>query len=101
MASASVIVNLLPGDGFPVREYPADDRFKSKPQVTVDLVDSDQGAVWVRVSDPAALDGLIAALARARDWLAAEVTGQSPLPVAPEPVGDSGLTLHPLPVGVA
>jgi hypothetical protein len=44
MASASVIVNLLPGDGFPVRKYPADDRFKSKPQVTVDLVDSDQGA---------------------------------------------------------
>ena len=69
--------------------------------MTVDLVDSDQGAVWVKVSDPAALDGLIAVLAQARDWLAPEVTGQAPLPVAPEPVGDNGLALHPLPVGVA
>ena len=89
MASASVIVNLRPGDGFPVREYPADDRFKSKPQVTVDLVDSDQGAVWVRVSDPAALDGLIAALAQARDWLAAEVRATGTEEVVPIPYGSA------------
>jgi hypothetical protein len=52
------------------------------------------------VSDPAAFDGLITALAQARDLLAAEVTGQAPLPVTPEPVGNTGLTLSPLPVGM-
>jgi hypothetical protein len=101
MASAAVIVNLRPGDDFPVREYPADDRFMSSPHVAVDLVDSDQSTVWVRVSDPAAFDGLITAMAQARDWLAAEISSQVPLPVAPEPVGNTGLTLGPLPVGVA
>lgn len=100
MGRASVIVDLRAGDEFAVREHPKDDRYTFPPYVTVDLVDSDQRAVWVKVSDPAALDGLIAALAQARDWLAAEVTGQAPLPVAPEPVGDNGLALHPLPVGV-
>ena len=102
MARSSTIVYLRPGDGFPVREYPADQRHQaSRARVSVDLVDADQGAVWVDVTDPTALDGLITALAEARDWLAAEATGQARLPVDPEPIGDTGLTLHPLPVGVS
>ena len=103
MARSSTIVYLRPGDGFPVREfYPADQRHQaSRARVSVDLVDADQGAVWVDVTDPTSLDGLITALAEAQDWLAAEATGQARLPVDPEPVGDTGLTLHPLPMGVS
>lgn len=101
MARASTIIYLRSGDDFPVREYPAAAGYASSARVGVDLVDSDQGAVWVQVSDPAAFDGLITALTQARDWLTAEVTGQAPLPAVPEPVGDTGLSLHPLPVGVS
>ena len=57
--------------------------------------------VSVRAENLPALDALVTAAVEARDWLTAEVTGQSPLPTDPEPVGDTGLTLHPLPVGVA
>lgn len=100
MARAATIIYLRPGDTFPVREQPVE-RYRSAPSVSVDLVDVDQGAVWFQISEPAALDGLVAALVEARDWLAAEIAGQPSLPVEPEPVGDTGLTLHPLPVGVA
>lgn len=64
-------------------------------------MDADQGAVWLRVSEPVALDGLITALVQARDWLAAEMVGQARLPIEPAPVGDTGLTLSALPVGVS
>ena len=103
MARASTILDLRPGDVFSVRQYPERDRpgYTFPAHVSVDLVDVDSGAVWVQVSDPAALDGLITSLVEARDWLAAEVAGQPSLPVEPEPVGDTGLTLHPLPVGVS
>lgn len=99
MARASTSVYLRPGDRFGVREHPVD-RYRTAPDVSVDLVDTEDGsAVWFLVEDPAALDGLISALTQARDWLAAEIAGQPALPA--EPVGDTGLTLGPLPVGVA
>lgn len=101
MARAAVIVTLRPGDAFRVRKHPATDRAWSKPEVWVDLVNADQGAVWVTVTDPATFDGLLAALAQARDWLFTELAStQTPLPLDPDPVGDTGLTLQPLPVGV-
>ena len=101
MARAAVIVTLGPGDEFPVRKYPAGDRDGSKPHVSIDLVDVDNGSVWVTVFDPVVLGSLLGAVAQARDWLSAEAAGQSVLPVEAEPVGDTGLTLHPLPVGEA
>ena len=100
MARAATIVYLRAGDEFSVREYPAVG-VGSTPAVSVDLVEGDRGEVWLHVSDPAAFDGLIAALAQAQDWLTGETSGQPSLPVVPEPepVGNTGLTLHPLPVG--
>jgi hypothetical protein len=70
-------------------------------------------AVFVEVSpgvsllfyDPAVLDALAGHLVGARDWLHTETTGQAPLHTDLEPesaqVGDTGLLLHRLPVGVA
>ena len=55
----------------------------------------------VRADNLAVLDALGTAAVEARDWLIAEVAGQTRLPVEAEPVGDTGLTLHPLPVGMA
>ena len=57
--------------------------------------------LMVRINDPAVLDALVAQLTEARDWLTIEVTEQTPPPMVPEPVGDTGLFLHPLPVGQA
>jgi hypothetical protein len=70
-------------------------------------------AVFVEVSagvsllfyDPAVLDALAGHLVRARDWLHTETTGPALLPTDCEPesapVGETGLSLHRLPVGVA
>jgi hypothetical protein len=75
--------------------------------------DGSRAAVFMEVSpgvsllfyDPAVLDALAGHLVRARDWLHTETTGQAPLPTDSEPesaqVGDTGLSLHRLPVGVA
>ena len=92
----NVLVSLhaVPAE-FRVREFPSDG-YRS-PFVSLEVAEE----VSVLVSDPAVLTALAELALSARTWLAAEVSGQAPLPVEPVPVGDTGLTLHPLPVGVA
>ena len=94
-ASVNVHAHLGEGERFEVARFPADQ--------------SGEGFVILRVppqvnlffSDPAVLEALIAAAVEARSELLAELTGQAPLPVEPESVGDTGLTLGRLPVGVS
>jgi hypothetical protein len=84
---------LEPGDTFPVNVHPA----REGQEATAFL---HFGNLTALVSDPAVLDTLAAAVIEARDRLAAEITGQAPLPVDP-PKANPYLTPGPLPVGVS
>lgn len=96
MAHLSMLVDLATGDQFEVLSHPADRHGAGF--VVLSLAEL---RVSVRAENLPALDALVTATVEARDWLTAEVAGQSSLPVEAEPIGDTGLMLHPLPVGVA
>ena len=96
MGHLSVSASLGPGDRVDVNTRPADEEIR---EATV-FVHFGRG-VLLMFSDPESLAGLTAELVQARDWLAVEVSRQVPPPMVAEPVGDTGLTLHPLPVGEA
>ena len=83
---------LQSGDSFPVSVRAAREGHQATALLHI-------GDLTALVSDPAVLDTLAAAVAEARDRLTAEVTDQTPPPMVAEPVGDTGLFLHPLPVG--